>query len=44
MARIRASAISMHGIEKTVVYIIRIEVDASRHYVGITNDLRARCE
>jgi predicted GIY-YIG superfamily endonuclease len=37
-------AIGMHGIEKRIVYIIRSDVDASRHYVGITNDLRARLE
>jgi len=41
---IRASAITMHGIEKRIVYIIRSDVDSSRHYVGITNDLRARLE
>ena len=41
---IRASAISMHGIEKRIVYIIRSDADPSRHYVGITNDLRARLE
>ena len=34
----------MHGIEKRIVYIIRSDVDSSRHYVGITNDLRARLE
>ena len=34
----------MHGIEKRIVYIIRSDVDPSRHYVGITNDLRARLE
>ena len=26
----------MHGIEKRIVYIIRSDVDPSRHYVGIT--------
>ena len=41
---VRASATSMHGIEKRIVYIIRSDVDRSRHYVGITNDLRARFE
>lgn len=41
---VRASAISMHGIEKRIVYIIRSDVDPLRHYVGITNDLRARLE
>jgi putative endonuclease len=41
---IRASAITMHGIEKRIVYIIRSDADPSRHYVGITNDLRARLE
>jgi len=40
----RASAISMHGFEKRIVYIIRSDIDPSRHYVGITNDLRARLE
>ena len=44
MALSRASAISMHGIEKCTVYIIRSGVVRSRHYVGITNDLRARLE
>jgi predicted GIY-YIG superfamily endonuclease len=32
----------MHGIEKRIVYIIRSDVDPSRHYIGITNDLLAR--
>jgi predicted GIY-YIG superfamily endonuclease len=35
---------AMHGIEKRTVYIIRSEADPSRHYVGLTNDLRARLE
>ena len=34
----------MHGIEKRIVYIIRSDFDSSRHYVGITNDLRARLD
>lgn len=34
----------MHGIEKCIVYIIRSDVDPSRYYVGITNDLRTRLE
>jgi predicted GIY-YIG superfamily endonuclease len=34
----------MHGIEKRVVYIVRSDVDARRHYVGITNDVRSRLE
>jgi predicted GIY-YIG superfamily endonuclease len=34
----------MHGSEKRIVYIIRSDVDPSRHYVGITNDLRSRLE
>jgi predicted GIY-YIG superfamily endonuclease len=34
----------MHGIEKRIVYVIRSDFDASRHYVGITNDLKARLE
>ena len=34
----------MHGIEKRIVYIIRSDFDSSRHYVGITNDLRTRLE
>jgi predicted GIY-YIG superfamily endonuclease len=37
-------AISMNGIEKHIVYIIRSDLDPSRHYVGITNNLRARLE
>jgi putative endonuclease len=32
----------MHGIEKRIVYIIRSDVNPSRHYVGITNDLPSR--
>ena len=32
----------MHGLEKRIVYIIRSDVDRSRHYVGITNDIDAR--
>ena len=34
----------MHGIEKTIVYVLRSESDRSRHYVGITNDIRSRLE
>ena len=34
----------MHGIEKRIVYIIRSDTDSSRHYVGITNNLRKRLE
>jgi putative endonuclease len=34
----------MHGIEKRIVYIIRSQADPRRHYVGITNDVRARLE
>jgi predicted GIY-YIG superfamily endonuclease len=34
----------MHGLEKTIVYIVRSESDPSRHYVGITNDIRSRLE
>ena len=34
----------MHGIEKRIVYILRSDVDPSRHYVGTTNDLLARLE
>ena len=34
----------MHGIEKRIVYILRSDVEPSRQYVGITNDLRARLE
>jgi predicted GIY-YIG superfamily endonuclease len=34
--------LDMHGVEKRIVYIIRSDVDPSRHYVGITNDLRVR--
>ena len=32
----------MHRIEKRIVYIIRSNVDPSRHYVGITNDSSTR--
>ena len=41
---VRASSMGMHGIEKRIVYIIRSDVDPSRHYVGITNDLPARLQ
>ena len=34
----------MHGIGKSIVYIIRSDVDPARHYVGLTIDLRARLE
>ena len=34
----------MHGIDKRIVYILRSESDRSRHYVGLTNDVRARLE
>lgn len=34
----------MHGIEKRIVYILRSDSDPDRHYVGITNDLRARLD
>jgi len=34
----------MHGIEKRTVYIIRSAADPSRHYVGLTNDMRGRLD
>ena len=34
----------MHGIEKQTVYILRSKTDPSKHYVGITNDLRSRLD
>lgn len=34
----------MRGIENRIVYILRSDVDPSRHYVGATSDLRARLE
>jgi predicted GIY-YIG superfamily endonuclease len=34
----------MHGLEKRIVYIIRSDVDPSRHYVGITENIDARLE
>ena len=34
----------MHGIEKRIVYIVRSDADPSRHYVGITSDVRDRLE
>ena len=34
----------MHGIAKRIVYIVRSDTDPSRHYVGITNNLRNRLE
>jgi predicted GIY-YIG superfamily endonuclease len=39
---VHASAIAMHGIEKRIVYIIRSDVEPSRHYIGITNALPSR--
>lgn len=36
-----ASSHAMHSIGKRIVYIVRSDVDPSRHYVGLTNDLRA---
>jgi putative endonuclease len=32
----------MHGIEKRIVYVLRSDADPQHHYVGLTNDLRAR--
>jgi predicted GIY-YIG superfamily endonuclease len=34
----------MHGVEKRIVYVIRSDTDASRHYVGITSNVRDRLE
>jgi len=34
----------MHGVEKRIVYIIRSDADSSRHYVGITSDVRDRLD
>ena len=34
----------VHGIEKRIVYILRSDADPGRHYVGITNDVRARLD
>jgi predicted GIY-YIG superfamily endonuclease len=34
----------MHGLSKKIVYIIRSDPDPSRHYIGITNDIRSRLE
>ena len=34
----------MHGIEKRIVYVLRSTSDPQHHYVGITNDVRARLE
>ena len=34
----------MHGIEKRTVYIIRSSTSPSKHYVGITNDIRGRLD
>lgn len=35
---------SLPGMEKRVVYIIRSDADANRHYVGITSDVAARLD
>jgi putative endonuclease len=32
----------VHGPPKRIVYVIRSDVDPSRHYTGITNDLPLR--
>jgi len=34
----------MHRIENRIVYILRSAANPSRHYVGITNDIRERLE
>jgi putative endonuclease len=34
----------MDGEHKRIVYILRSESDASRHYVGITSNVRRRLE
>ena len=34
----------MHTIEKRFVYVIRSDVDPTRHYTGITSDVAARIE
>jgi len=34
----------MHGVEKRIVYIIRSDANPSRHYVGLTNNVRERIE
>jgi predicted GIY-YIG superfamily endonuclease len=39
-----ASKPRVHGIDKRIVYILRSDADSNRHYVGITNDIRARLE
>ncbi len=34
----------MHGLGKRFVYVLRSDVDPSRHYVGATSDVAARLE
>jgi len=34
----------MQGIARRIVYIIRSESDPSRHYTGITNDVKGRLD
>ena len=34
----------MDGVEKRIVYIIRSDADPSRHYIGITSNVRDRVE
>jgi putative endonuclease len=34
----------MQGIERRIVYIIRSDSDPSRHYTGITNDVKGRLD
>ena len=34
----------MDGMEKRIVYIIRSDVDSSRHYVGMTGNVRDRLD
>ena len=34
----------MHGLPKRIVYVLRSDVDPSRHYVGITSNVHDRLE
>lgn len=38
------SVSEMQGIERRIVYIIRSDIDPSRHYTGITNDVQGRLD
>jgi putative endonuclease len=44
MVRILRAIRRMQGVQRRIVYIIRSESDPSRHYTGITNDVKGRLD